>query len=128
MATSSGSDRDDPDGEDFFKDLRETDRKRKRSFCSQAAEIITKYLDEPVSKSVSTDTIPFGIRDLFIKLNTPIPSSAAVERLFSLAKDVLRPKRSNLTDGHFEMAVFLKGCLANEDKAKAGPASLKARK
>ena len=84
MATSSGSDRDDPDGEDFFKDLRETDRKRKRSTCSQAAEIITKYLDEPVSKSVSTDTIPFGIRDLFIKLNTPIPSSATFKPRFAV--------------------------------------------
>ena len=51
----------------------------------------------------SNDTI----KDLFIKFNTPIPSSAAVERLFSTRKDVLRPKRSRLTDKHFEMLLFL---------------------
>ena len=39
----------------------------------------------------------------FVKYNTPIPSSAAVERMFSLGKDILKPKRSNLSDAHFEM-------------------------
>ena len=52
----------------------------------------------------SNDTI----KDLFIKFNTPIPSSAAAERLFSTGKDVLRPKRSRLTDKHFEMLLFLR--------------------
>ena len=45
---------------------------------------------------------------LFIKYNTGIPSSAAVERLFSVAGDVLRPKRACLSD-YFEQLVFLKG-------------------
>ena len=48
------------------------------------------------------------IKDLFIKFNIPIPSSAAAERLFSTGKDVLRPKRSRLTDKHFEMLLFLR--------------------
>ena len=52
----------------------------------------------------SNDTI----KDLFIKFNTPISSSAAVERLFSIGKDVLKPKRSRLTDKHFEMLLFLR--------------------
>ena len=52
----------------------------------------------------SNDTI----KDLFIKFNTPIPSSAAVERLFSTGKDILKPKRSRLTDKHFEMLLFLR--------------------
>ena len=47
------------------------------------------------------------IKDLIIKFNTPIPSSAAVERLFSTGKNVLKPKRSCLTDKHFEMLLFL---------------------
>lgn len=46
--------------------------------------------------------------DLFIKYNTPIPSSAAVERIFSTAVDI-RPKRSSLTANNFEELVFMKG-------------------
>ena len=53
---------------------------------------------------LSNDTI----KDLFIKFNTPIPSSAAVERLFSTGKDVLKPKRSRLTEKDFEMLLFLR--------------------
>ena len=49
------------------------------------------------------------LMNLFIQFNTALPSSAAVERLFSVGKDVLKPKRSGLTDEHFEMLVFLKG-------------------
>ena len=46
---------------------------------------------------------------MFIDSNTAILSSAAIERLFSVEKDVLKPKRSGLTDQNFEMLVFLKG-------------------
>ncbi|KAG0721405.1 DDB1- and CUL4-associated factor 5 [Chionoecetes opilio] len=40
-----------------------------------------------------------------------VPSSAAVERLFSMGSDILRPKRSALTASNFEKLVFLKGNL-----------------
>ena len=43
---------------------------------------------------------------MFIHSNTAILSSAAIERLFSVVKDVLKPKCSGLTDQHFEMLVF----------------------
>ena len=46
---------------------------------------------------------------LFTKFNTPIPSSAAVERLFSQGKDILKAKRSSLSDKNFEMLMFLRG-------------------
>ena len=45
---------------------------------------------------------------MFIHSNTAILSSAAIERHFSVGKDVLKPKRSGLTDRNFEMLVFLK--------------------
>ncbi|MEL7309790.1 MAG: hypothetical protein AAGK05_19390 [Pseudomonadota bacterium] len=48
---------------------------------------------------------------LFIKYNTRIPSSAAVERLFCTAGDVLRPKRACVSEENFENLVFLKGNL-----------------
>ncbi|KAG7157181.1 hypothetical protein Hamer_G010022 [Homarus americanus] len=61
-------------------------------------------------KFFDKDTFPNKpMRELFIKYNTPIPSSAAMERMFSMGKDVLRPKRSRMSDNHFEMLVFLRG-------------------
>ena len=42
---------------------------------------------------------------LVVKFNTPVLSSAAVERLLSVEEDVLRPKRA---EEHFQMIVFFK--------------------
>ena len=50
-----------------------------------------------------------GLKKLFIQYNITLPSSAAVERLFSLSKDILKPKLCGLSDEHFEMLAFLKG-------------------
>ena len=47
--------------------------------------------------------------NLFIKYNIAIPSSAAVERLFSTGKDILTPKRASLSDENFNMLMFIKG-------------------
>ncbi|KAG7169543.1 hypothetical protein Hamer_G024494 [Homarus americanus] len=46
---------------------------------------------------------------LFQALSETRPHSAAVERMFSMGKDILRPKRSRMSDKHFEMLVFLWG-------------------
>jgi len=43
------------------------------------------------------------IKEVFLKYNTTIPSSAAVERLFSKAVQVLTPRRSRLSDNTFQM-------------------------
>ncbi|QQP40754.1 Uncharacterized protein FKW44_014906 [Caligus rogercresseyi] len=65
------------------------------------------------SMEVTRDMFPQNHREawmeLFIKYNTPLPSSAAVERLFSMASDVLRAMRSCLTAENFENLIFMKG-------------------
>ena len=48
------------------------------------------------------------VRRLFLKFNTPVPSSAAAERLFSVARDVLTIKRGRLSDENFENQLLLK--------------------
>ena len=48
---------------------------------------------------------------VFLKYNTSLPSSAAVERIFSTAGDIIRPKRSSLSSSNFEELVFWKGNL-----------------
>ncbi len=43
---------------------------------------------------------------LFVKFNTPVLSSAAVERFFRQGKDILKAKRASLADETFEMLMF----------------------
>ncbi|KAG0728881.1 hypothetical protein GWK47_003602 [Chionoecetes opilio] len=78
---------------------------------SQDMEAMEEHEEATLKKS----HFPAKYRDqwvtLFIKYNTGIPSSAAVERLFSTAGDVLRPKRACLSEDNFEYLVFLKGNL-----------------
>ena len=45
----------------------------------------------------------------FVQYNTAIPSSAAVECLFSIGSDIMGPKRTRLTSKNFQALVFLKG-------------------
>jgi hypothetical protein len=48
------------------------------------------------------------IRELFIRYNTPLPSSASVERLFSAGAIVLSKRRNRLSDMLFEKLLLLK--------------------
>ena len=41
-----------------------------------------------------------------IKLNTPLPASAACERLFSAAGRVFVPRRGRISDKHFEQQLL----------------------
>ncbi|KAI8115891.1 hypothetical protein CVS40_11963 [Lucilia cuprina] len=48
------------------------------------------------------------IYEVFMKYNTPITSSAPVERLFSMAGLLNTPRRNSMSDEHFEQLVILK--------------------
>ena len=73
-----------------------------------------KWLQQPVEsqfKSTAFHPAMFPLNTFilyFIKQNAVIPHSAAVERLFSLRNEILRPNRALLSNKHFEMLTFLK--------------------
>ena len=48
------------------------------------------------------------IKMLFIKYNSILPSSAPVERMFSISTNINKPKRNKLNDTTFELLVLLK--------------------
>lgn len=48
------------------------------------------------------------IKKLFIKYNTALPSSASVERMFSVGGSVLTPQRGHLNDDTIEQQILLK--------------------
>ena len=49
-----------------------------------------------------------SLKNLSLELNTPLPASAACERLFSYGGMILRPHRTSLTDRHFEACLLTK--------------------
>lgn len=68
---------------------------------------VDEFLSNPSTSLDVLDQFPV-IKDLFIKHNTPIPSSAPVERLFSQAALVLTVPRNSLRDDLLEILVLLK--------------------
>jgi hypothetical protein len=65
------------------------------------------YLNGPIASLQSLTDYPV-VKKVFMRFNATLPSSAAVERLFSCAGLILTPNRARVTDGHFEAKVLLK--------------------
>ena len=80
---------------------------------AKAQSLLVSWLDAG-SKNDLSDATFLGepaLMKLFTKYNTPIPSSAAVERLFSIGKEILRERRCQLSDNMFEQLIFMKSNL-----------------
>lgn len=84
-----------------------------RTLKAKAQSLLVSWLDAGSKNDLSDGTFlgePALIK-LFTKYNTPIPSSAAVERLFSIGKEILRARRCQLSDDMFERLMFMKSNL-----------------
>ncbi len=98
---------------DYFKSITVAPTARgRRNIIDVNATKIVKTCTETIS-SVKLEDSDFqrepSLIDLFIEFNTPVPSSAGVERLFSQAGDILRPKRYSLKEDCFHQLMFMRG-------------------
>ncbi|XP_074873107.1 uncharacterized protein LOC142024786 [Carettochelys insculpta] len=88
------------DEEDFFASI-------KLSCTNEIAGQLDRYL------SCSADSMDLlwsfpTIREVSIRANTPLPASAACERLFSIAGHLFCPRRARLDSDNFENQLLLK--------------------
>ena len=78
----------------------------------KANAIVEAWIGSASEQENFHDSVFMGEKSLinmFIKYNTGIPSSAGVERMFSVGKLILRDNRSRLSDINFEKLMFMKG-------------------
>ncbi|XP_060773195.1 uncharacterized protein LOC132883505 [Neoarius graeffei] len=96
VSDSDGSD------EDFF-----VFGKTNSSDKTTAEEEVRRFLDDPAKSLDSLNAFPL-VKQLFMKYNTTLPSSAPVERLFSYGGNVLTSSRSRMSDDHMEQVLLLR--------------------
>ena len=74
---------------------------------SNQSSDLDSYLADTSRELLSLQKYP-AVLQLFLQFNTPLPSSASVERLFSLGSQIYVPRRNKLTDLHFERQLLLR--------------------
>lgn len=78
----------------------------------KASSIVDAWLEGTTEKNTFPPSVFGGEKSLmrlFVKYNTGIPSSAGVERMFSIGKLILCDNRNRLSDENFERLMFMKG-------------------
>ena len=66
-----------------------------------------EYFQNPNRKIEMLQEYP-TVKKMFIRYNTPLPSSGAVERVFNFSGMILTPKRRSISDDLFEKLTLLK--------------------
>lgn len=84
-----------------------------RSVTNVVSNPLYQYLNDNGTSFEMLAKYPL-LQDLSIKMNTPLTSSAPVERLFSLAQIVNNPRRHALKDFSFEKLVVMKANAKTE--------------
>ena len=72
-----------------------------------ACEVVDQFLSMKDQSLGSLKIFP-SLEKVFRKFNTVLPSSAPVERLFSVGGSLFRPNRHRMSDAHFEQQLLLK--------------------
>ncbi|XP_036960452.1 uncharacterized protein LOC119022996 [Acanthopagrus latus] len=96
---SDGGNPSSSDEEDFFSSL--------QSPHTDSSKELEGYLAFSSDRMESLKSFP-SLCKLSLKLNTPLPASAACERLFSIAGLVFSPRRVRLSSRHFENQLLLR--------------------
>lgn len=99
---------------DFDSDFENDNQCNERS----KAEVLTLHFFAEESRELNLLEKYPEIKRIFLKYNTPLPSSASVERLFSYATITNCPKANRLSDQMFEKRVILKNNLTYDKKRK----------
>ncbi|XP_059427324.1 zinc finger BED domain-containing protein 4-like isoform X2 [Carassius carassius] len=73
----------------------------------EAAEQVWLYLQGTNKDLKCLNEFP-GVKKVFIKFNTTLPSSAPVQELFSNGSNIVTPKGHHLSDEHFERVLLLR--------------------
>ena len=92
---------------DFFTRISTARKQRIENTADDDGTEVDRYLADSCTELSSLNSYP-NIKNLYISLNTGLPASAAVERVFSLGGRTFSPMRPRLSTEHFEMMAFLR--------------------
>ena len=87
-SSDTDHDRDEGTSDVFFGCLLTQQKRRKFSNADRVETSLSAVPPKSIDAKSFDDE---GLKKLFIQYNTTLPSSAAVERLFSLGEDILKP-------------------------------------
>ena len=89
--------------DDFFDFMQDSNTSSHDTVDSE----VDTFLNDPCRELFTLVKYP-TIKQLFLQFNTPLPSSAPVERLFSLGGQIFVPRRNRLSDSNFERQLLLR--------------------